>query len=407
MGYNWTGPTSRARRRLRVGMLVGSASSAGGGVVEAVRSLAMALDRLPDVAVEVFAPDQGGRACDFGEVPVRLAPVHGPSSFAYAPRLHALMMEARLDVVHVHGLWMYLSVAARRWAEATGQSYIVSPHGMLEPWALRNSGAKKRLARILFEDAHLRGATCLHALCDAEAAAIRKAGIGNPVAVLPNGVDPPSTDPSLAAWRKAIPKEAKVLLFLGRVTPKKQAVSLIRAFASINTKQPWRLAIVGPVDPSHQEAIAAARASAPHPEHIVLAGPAYGEARSSAYASADAFILPSISEGLPMAALEAFANGLPALLTAQCNLPEAFASGAALEIGSTEQEIARGLRRLFTMPAGERDAMAEAARRLAVDAFDWDAIAIRMAGLYGYLSACQAQAPALLRFLTGRAGLPA
>ena len=35
-------------------------------------------------------------------------------------------------------------------------------------------------------------------------------------------------------------------------------------------------------------------------------------------------ILPSFSEGLPMAVLEAWAYGLPVLMTDHCNLPEGF-----------------------------------------------------------------------------------
>ena len=105
-------------------MLVGSTSVTAGGVSEAVHSLAAALGR-------------DGRS--FGDIPVRLAKIRGPSSFAYAPHLVRQLLDADLDVLHVHGLWMYMSIAAWRWARATGRPYVVSPHGMLDPWALDNN----------------------------------------------------------------------------------------------------------------------------------------------------------------------------------------------------------------------------------------------------------------------------
>jgi poly(glycerol-phosphate) alpha-glucosyltransferase len=115
---------------------------------------------------------------------------------------------------------------------------------------------------------------------------------------------------------------------------------------------------------------------------VHLLDPAYGDARQAAYAGADAFILPSISEGLPIAVLEAFANGLPALLTTQCNLPEAFSKGCALEINADERAIGEGLSKLFAMPDDARLSMGRKARRFAAEKFDWDVVAARFAGIY-------------------------
>ena len=71
-----------------------------------------------------------------------------------------------------------------------------------------------------------------------------------------------------------------------------------------------------------------------HPTSVVFTGPAFGQAKDALLRRADAFILPSFSEGLPMSVLEAWAYGLPVLMTEQCNIPEDFAAGAALRIGT-------------------------------------------------------------------------
>jgi len=374
------------RPPLRVGMLIASTSPTGGGVGEAMRSLALALHHLPHVSVEIFAPDDGQARRDFDGIPVKLAPVRGPSWFAYAPRLVPEMLESDLDVLHVHGLWMYISAAARRWAKATGRPYVVSPHGMLDPWALRHNAPRKKLARLLYEDAHLENAACLHALCRAESDAIRLAGLHRAVAIIPNGVHLPAAKSRPAPWRLEMPREAKACLFLGRVTPKKQVVELIRAFARCSTRRDWHLVVVGPAQHEYEPDIRSAAADAPCRDRIHVVGPAYDEARASAYASADLFILPSLSEGLPMAALEAFGHGLPALLTPQCNLPEAFDYGAALEIEPTEHGIAAGLERMFTLSDSERTAMGMNGVRLVSNVFNWDAIARQMADLYTSLA---------------------
>ena len=395
------------RSSLRIGMLVGSTSVTAGGVSEAVHSLAAALGRRSDVSIEIFAPEDGRDGRSFGDIPVRLAKIRGPSSFAYAPHLVRQLLDADLDVLHVHGLWMYMSIAAWRWARATGRPYVVSPHGMLDPWALDNNRIKKQLAMLAYEGAHLTNAACLHALCEAEATAFRQAGLTAPVSVLPNGVDAPGGAIRTAPWRSSMPGDAKVALFLGRVTAKKRVADLIKAFDQLAAGTTWHLVIVGPIDSAYQPIVHAAAAGAHHGDRIHIVGPAYGEARSAAYASADLFVLPSISEGLPLAALEAFAFGVPALLTPQCNLPEAVERGAALEIESSLDGIAGGLRRFFAIEPEASSAMGHAACRLAGDVFNWNAIAERMAALYGHLSMRHEPPPAFVRALSGRAGLPA
>ena len=72
---------------------------------------------------------------------------------------------------------------------------MISPRGMLDPWALRNSAWKKRLAGRLYENRNLRSAACVHALCESEYESIRAYGLTNPVAIIPNGIDLPADGP--------------------------------------------------------------------------------------------------------------------------------------------------------------------------------------------------------------------
>lgn len=369
---------------IRVGMVLGSIATRSGGVSEAVRFLSLALNRLPTVAVEIFSiEDPRSEAHVFDTLPVHLVRIRGPASFGYAPDLVATLLSRNMDLLHVHGLWMYLSVAARKWARVTGRPYIVSPHGMLDPWALSNNGLKKWLARLLYEDAHLREATYLHALCAQEMDAITAAGIHTPVIVLPNGVEASAAPATPPPWRASLPPDARILLFLGRVTPKKRVLELVQAFCLTGkAAKNWHLVVVGPADAQYRTELDAAVSSVPSCDNVHLVGPAYGEERAAAYAAAHAFILPSLSEGLPMAALEAFAFGLPALLTPQCNLPESLDAGAAFAIGTEPGAIAEGLLRLFSMAEDERMLMGQRARRLAAEKFNWDTIATEMAELY-------------------------
>lgn len=277
------------------------------------------------------------------------------------------------DIVHTHGLWTPLSAAAVGFRRRTGRPTIVSAHGMLDPWALRNSGAKKRLALAFFEHKHLAGATFLHALNTAEAEAIRATGLRTPVAIVPNGVDPDPPRPPAPDYM-----DRPTLLFLGRITPKKGVSQLIAAFTKAAGCLPrWRLAIAGWEDGAGSVREEAAASGA----DIVFPGPLYDDAKAAAYAHAAAFILPSRSEGLPMSVLEAWAAGTPVLMTAACNLPEGFAAGAAAEIPFDAAGMSDVLASRLS-DAGWRCMASKAGPALVRRAFSWEGIADTFLALY-------------------------
>ncbi|SFP23853.1 Glycosyl transferase 4-like domain-containing protein [Qipengyuania nanhaisediminis] len=115
-----------------------------------------------------------------------LATPRGPAALAYAPGLRALLDAAKLDLLHLHGIWQYPVKAAGDWARRTGKPLVVSPHGMLDPWITSRNAWKKHLARLLWEDAALNQASLFHALTQGEAADIERQQPATPRVVIPN-----------------------------------------------------------------------------------------------------------------------------------------------------------------------------------------------------------------------------
>ena len=326
---------------MRLGFLTGSVSRRAGGLFPAVRSLAEALQRSPEIDLNVFGLLDADTAADlpaWGPVPVNVSPVRGPRSFGYASGLGSNVGSKRIDLLHVHGMWMYPSIAARRWSARTRAPYVISPHGMLDRWAIKNSGWKKRIAIFLYEGSHLQGAACLHALCDAEAQDIRAFGLTNPICIIPNGTEAAAQlEPPPAPWRSELARDAKVLLYLGRLHPKKGLLNLLRAMHEVHRcadelLRNWHLVIAGWDQNGHRAQLEAFAAQCGMAGFVHFIGPQYGDAKLATLCGADAFVLPSVSEGLPMAVLEAWTHGLPVLMIPRCNLPEGFAAGAAIRI---------------------------------------------------------------------------
>ena len=369
---------------MRVGFLVSSVSRQAGGLFESVRGFAKAVAST-NTSVRVFGIRDEQSAGDLQEWRPLSVQTFRPRlrAWGYSNQLVPAMLNADVDILSVHGLWKYCSVGSQRWRRRTGRPYVVHPHGMLEGWALRNGRWKKRIAAALYENQHLRGAACLCALSEAEARSIRRYGLRNPLCVIPNGVDLPDLS---KVNRKGQSESRRTLLYLGRLHPKKNISNLIRAWNQTSNTQcgsrdRWILAIAGWDQGGYETELKNIADGA----SVVFLGSQFGAEKRECYRTCDAFILPSLSEGLPMTVLEAWAHAKPVLMTPECNLPEGFEANAALRIGTTSEEIAAGLRQLVEMSGDDRAAMGTRGRTLVSTKFSWPQIGEQMRAVYEWV----------------------
>ena len=286
---------------------------------------------------------------------------------------------------------------------------------MLDPWAVKNSAWKKKLALWIYEDEHLRNAACLRALCESEARAIRAFGLKNPIAIIPNGVDmleirDRRTEMGNPPWARLVAPGRKFCFIWGAFIPKKGLSNLLRAWkATLNSHYStnnWLLAIAGWDEMGHEDELKQLasklgiqwsdarehRTSNLEPASVIFLGPQFNEAKSASYRHCDAFILPSFSEGLPMVILEAWACGKPVVMTPECNLPEGFSARAAIQITTDVEGIARGLTELFGQSTQELTELGRNGQRLTEEKFNWDRIAWQLRAVCEWL-VCGASQP--------------
>jgi glycosyltransferase involved in cell wall biosynthesis len=377
---------------MKVGFLVGSVSREAGGLFQSVRGLAKAVASANTTA-SVFGISDEKSSVDSLEWQPLSVHAFRPRfrAWGYSNQLLPALLRADLDILSTHGLWKYCSVASHQWHRRSGRPYIVHPHGMLERWALQNAKWKKQIAALLYENTHLRDAACLRALCEAEAQSIRACGMRNPVCIIPNGVDLPELVESSALEAETlrfqeVAQGRKILLYLGRLHPKKNVANLVRAWKQTLESHPsaaknWILAIAGWGESAYEQKLKDLAAV----PSVVFIGAQFGAEKSACYRACDAFTLPSLSEGLPMAVLEAWAYAKPVLMTPECNLPEGFAAGAALQIGTTPEQIAAGLKQLTEMSDDDRRAMGDRGRTLVATKFSWPQVGEQMRSVYDWM----------------------
>jgi len=240
------------------------------------------------------------------------------------------------DIVHLQGLWDWglhkVAVACRR----SNVPYIISPRGMLDPWALSVKKWKKRLALFLYQRRDLKKAIAFHVTAEMERDHVRDLGYTQPCIIAPNGVEVPDVLPSKELLTTStvnlnLQSQPKIAIFLSRLHPGKGLLTLAEAWARVKP-QNWIMKVVGPDSYGHKAEVLAKLDSLgiPYTDGKIRSSTSTSNFNSSpwefhdtmndtekwtAYRSADLLVHPSVSENFGITIVEGLYAGLPAIAT--------------------------------------------------------------------------------------------
>ena len=263
---------------------------------------------------------------------------------------------------------------------------------MLAPGALRHHGWKKAPVRLWFQNRALREAQCLHAKSEKECEDIRRFGLRNPVAIIPNPIAPPPGGPVVRGPWSVVPKR-RTVLFLGRLHPVKGVGRLVEAWAEIQIKKAesiplksrnwesrkqksaqmtedggrrsgdWQLVIAGPDEVGMRPGLEAALRAAGCGDSVVFTGQLDEGQKWAAYRAADLFVMPSDFENFGNSIVEAMLSSLPVITTTGTPWKELPAQGAGWCVEPTVEAVRDALGAAMAMAD---DARQEMGRRAAV-----------------------------------------
>ena len=368
---NWDTRQARSGRlpwnRMRILHVIGTVDPASGGPSEVVRVLVGF--KPPATEVEVVTLDNP--QSEFLE---RMTfPVHalGPvqSTYGYTRKLLPWLTENRdrFDGVVVHGLWQYCTRAVHK-AMHGRVPYMVFPHGMLDPYFKKSfpiKHLKKWAYWLAVEYSVLRDADRVLFTTQTEQELARQSfwlhrWKGE---VVPFGTVPPQGNPDRQReiFYDACPEARgrRLLLFLGRIHPKKGCDMLLDAFVAAAARHPeLDLVMAGPAPHSWRAQLERRAWVAGVDTRVHWPGMLLGDAKWGAFRAAEAFILPSHQENFGIAVAEALACGKPVLLSDKVNTAADIAmDGAGLIESDTPEGTARLIASWLAMSEEERSAM--------------------------------------------------
>jgi glycosyltransferase involved in cell wall biosynthesis len=194
--------------------------------------------------------------------------------------------------------------------------------------------------------------------------------------VLNYGTSAPIGDPQLAAelFLNRFPhlRGKRVVLFLGRLHPKKGCDLLLRAFQALLSERSAlapeagepHLVMAGPDQIGWLPELQALAGSLGIAGRVTWPGMLSGELKHGALRTAAVFALPSHQENFGLAVAEALSCGLPVLISNQVNIwREIESDGAGLVADDDANGTVELLRRWFALSAPEQDACRARASR--------------------------------------------
>jgi glycosyltransferase involved in cell wall biosynthesis len=295
------------------------------------------------------------------------------------------------DVVHIFGLYDLLGPSVAAFCRKHSLPYLIEPMGMFIP-IVRNLPLKN-LYHAFYGKKLFAGAAAMIATSEQEAEEFLRGGIVRDKIVLRrNGITTPNCLPPSGSFRSAqkIPTDARLILFLGRLSLKKSPEMLLQAFASLPAQISGKelfLAFAGPDEGGMKSQLATAAARAGIAARVRFSGPVYDEQKWPTYCDADIFVLPSQNENFGNTALEAAAAGTPAIVTENCGIAPLLKDVAAVVIPHEQNALASAIEKISS--DSQLHARLSAGGKEIVSRFGWEEPVRQMETLYTSLAAAK------------------
>ncbi|WP_447770457.1 glycosyltransferase [Sphingobacterium faecium] len=287
------------------------------------------------------------------------------------------------DLFHGHGIWDLPVNQMAKIAREMKIPYVVSIRGMLEPWSLKQSKFKKKVAMLLYQHYDLKKASCLHATAEMEAKSIRDLGYKNPIAVIPNGIDLseyPMKDFSIRKTKRKI-------LFLSRIHPKKGIEYLIEAWERLepSVKLNWEIEIAGNGEEGYLNKLNDIINSKSLNGDIKIIGPKFGSDKLATYHSSDLFVLPTHSENFGIVIAEALSCGIPVITTTGTPWQNINKSNSGQWIDIGVKPLLKSLEFMMKLNDSELNQMGFNGRKLIENEYSIESVASKMLECYKWI----------------------
>ncbi len=284
------------------------------------------------------------------------------------------------DLVVFHEVYRPEFISIAKQLKNNNVPYIVIPHGCLTRQAQARKRLKKILGNLLLFKKFVKNAVAVQYLSENES---KNSSFRFDSFVCGNGIDIPDEK------KCGFSSDGLRIVFIGRLEIITKGLDLllsaVKECRAIFLQSGTRIYIYGPDTEGAHEQLRGYIKDFNLEEIVTVGSSVVGEEKKKILLSADYFLLPSRTEGMPMGVLEALGYGLPCLLTEGTGMAGMISSeNAGFGCETSEKGIGDALRRAIES-VGQLNEMSENASRLAKERFDKNTIAAETVEIYGSL----------------------
>ncbi|CAN5601649.1 glycosyltransferase [soil metagenome] len=300
--------------------------------------------------------------------------------FIYCPGMKQWLANhlKEYDLIHTHYLFSYAPNVAARMAKKAGIPYIMTPYGMLAPWAISHQHHKK-----LFFNFHqkklLKNAQGIHCSTITEIKNVQDYGVHenlfiNPYIVKSNALIPDAKIELRKLY--SITDSEVIILYLARLHQMKQPELLIQAIHRLKKEGlSVHLLMAGNGTDSYENYLKEKATSLKDQGAFTFAGFVSGRQKEILYQGSDIYVLPSHSENFGMTVCEASVSQTPVIITPGVQIADEMEkSGSGLIAENTVESIIQKIRMLIN-DSHLRKTMGENGRKWVLDAYNPEKVA--------------------------------
>ncbi|MBQ0768223.1 MAG: glycosyltransferase family 4 protein [Bizionia sp.] len=248
------------------------------------------------------------------------------------------------DIVHLHSVWQHYNIILANHLIKINKPYVVTVHSGLTSDRLKQSNYQiKMIYHRLFQKKIFNNAQGIHAITKEEISDISKLITNDNIFFVSNGIDLDNFN--LDIQRVDREEKNKIIFgYLGRFGVEKNIKSLVLAISKLPQKylKSIQCHLIGPIDQEGEELINLVKKL--NLEHVIIfTGPLYKKDKFNKLSSLDFYVHPAYSDVVSIAVMEAFASGLPCLITRTSQVGYYYNSGAFIMTEPLAQEIKKGL----------------------------------------------------------------
>lgn len=270
-----------------------------------------------------------------------------------------------IAIMHLHGVFMYTQFLSSKIAKNNTIPYVISPHGMLEPWHLNDKKLKKEIYLKLALNKIFADSTIIHAITPLEKENLYRLTKHKNIVEIPNFI-----------YHSSLPKnliyepEEEYLLFLSRLHPKKGLDILIQSMTIINNKK-IKLKIVGSENyyslelkkTAHKLGLA---------DRIEFIGGVYGDDKYNLFSNAKAFVAPSYSEAIGLVNLEAAVCKTPVITTYNTGINPEWNKNGGIMINPTLEALTKAINTATNWTTNERNQRGNELSTFVINNYSWE-----------------------------------